>query len=147
MLLELPENIRIVGNGCDTETCSRLARAIKRHPTFMNRWFSQSEIRDLKSCKNQLLEATIRFSLKEAAIKALWRIVTLLPSQIITIRDEEFRLELCSSVVQTKSPLLQHIRLKAKTSVACGFGRPDELVGDTITQVNSIVVVYVNNTD
>jgi phosphopantetheine--protein transferase-like protein len=133
-IYDLPDKAKIISNGCDTETTKRFAKALNRHPGFLKRWFTAREISDLESAQDPVLNATIRFTLKEAAIKALWPSITLVPSAIETSFGNDWQVKLLPKDGQFRN---RSIELAAQNSIKKNDTR------DTDAIVESIVVAYV----
>lgn len=80
----LPGNL--AGVGCDTESCDRFRVLLEHNGRFLERWFTEHErsgFLDPSAGPGDLARrATLLFTLKEAAIKALWNRQQLLPDAI-----------------------------------------------------------------
>jgi len=66
------------------QTRERLARALERHPRFLERWCDAAERAAIAAAADPLGEALRRFCLKEALVKALWKRARLTPRQAST---------------------------------------------------------------
>lgn len=75
----------LLGVGCDTEAASRMERLLGEGSRLLERWFTAGErawIRQVQERSGQADRAALVFTLKEAAIKALWPHLPLLPDAI-----------------------------------------------------------------
>jgi phosphopantetheine--protein transferase-like protein len=76
----------LAGVGCDTETCARFRQLLEHNGRFLERWFTEHERSTFLGAEEGLdglaSRATLLFTLKEAAIKALWSHQHLLPDAI-----------------------------------------------------------------
>lgn len=80
---------RLVGAGCDTEQVERLARVLRRRPTFLQRWYTTREQQAIAVAADPTAKALLHFCLKEAAIKALWPRLQLGPQAVEVHLDHE----------------------------------------------------------
>lgn len=75
----------LLGIGCDTEAASRMECLLAEGSRLLERWFTAGEqawVRQAQERPAQADRAALVFSLKEAAIKALWLRLPLLPDAI-----------------------------------------------------------------
>ncbi|MEN2984336.1 MAG: holo-ACP synthase [Dictyoglomaceae bacterium] len=67
----MEENLKILGIGLDIVEIDRIREVVIKHKNFLERILSVEERRQISSKKNNFSSIAVRFSAKEAFIKAL----------------------------------------------------------------------------